>query len=174
MPFDEPLFRLIHHGLARCEVLNRLLVAAARFGSGAEIALMLLVGVRGGWTGWQAVGRCLIGVAIVYLTAEILGKLVRRARPFASNSAAQALIPHGPGRSFPSRHVASAVAMSEIVRSEAPGSARLMLLLSLALGIGRIRAALHYPSDVLAGAAIGYLIGRLCRRGESTDQDACG
>jgi membrane-associated phospholipid phosphatase len=40
----------------------------------------------------------------------------------------------------------------------------LMAVLAAALGVARVRAGLHYPSDVLAGAVLGSIIGRLLRQ----------
>jgi len=39
-----------------------------------------------------------------------------------------------------------------------------MALLALGLGLSRIRAGLHYPSDVTAGAALGWFTGRILLR----------
>jgi membrane-associated phospholipid phosphatase len=50
--------------------------------------------------------------------------------------------------------------MAIIVHPTAPLAGRLMALIAVGLGLGRIRAGLHYPSDVLAGVALGALVGR--------------
>ena len=70
---------------------------------------------------------------------------------------------HSAGRSFPSRHVASGLAMAWVA-----GRAHRRLGLAMAgvawlLGLSRVAAGLHYPSDVLSGALLGSVVGRLLR-----------
>jgi undecaprenyl-diphosphatase len=48
-------------------------------------------------------------------------------------------------------------------RSEAAGPAVLGGLIMLAVGFGRVALDVHYPSDVLAGWALGYVFFALCR-----------
>jgi len=126
----------------------------------AEVVLMLALGVAGRR---GAVVRMLLAVSAVYVGSEALGMSWRRERPFARHSTVQELIAHRPGRSFPSRHVASAVAMASIGRRAHPRLGGVMGWLGWLLGMSRVAAGLHYPSDVLAGAALGVLVGRLFR-----------
>lgn len=107
--------------------------------------------------------RMLIGVALIYALSEALGRLWRRRRPFVQLAEVEGLVAHAGGRSFPSRHVASAVAMATIGLRAQPRLGRLMLAVGSLLGISRVSAGLHYPSDVVAGAALGRLIGQLLR-----------
>jgi undecaprenyl-diphosphatase len=160
---DRLLFRLLHHRAGELGALDRAVLACARFGSYAEVALMLLAGLRGGQRGRRAVVRCLAAVGSLYLLAELIGRLVGRARPFAAGQQARKLVEHGPARSFPSRHVASAAAMAVITGPAAPRLAAAMGWLAAGLGLARIRVGLHYPADVLAGALLGLLVGRLLR-----------
>jgi undecaprenyl-diphosphatase len=49
----------------------------------------------------------------------------------------------------------------------APGSSRLATsfgAIGVLLGVARVAAGVHYPSDVLAGALLGTVIGSLTRR----------
>jgi membrane-associated phospholipid phosphatase len=55
--------------------------------------------------------------------------------------------------------------MAVIIQPAARRTARTMALLAAALGLSRIRAGLHYPSDVAAGALLGYVVGRALRSG---------
>src|ERR1043166_6751677 len=58
--------------------------------------------------------RMLAAVSVVYIASEGLGVLWLRQRPFARLSDVSCLVPHDAGRSFPSRHVASGLAMASI------------------------------------------------------------
>lgn len=69
--------------------------------------------------------------------------------------------------SFPSGHTADAVALARAVVRDYPSGARLAYGAAAAAGAIQIPRGAHFMSDVLVGAAIGYLaeaiIGRLLR-----------
>jgi undecaprenyl-diphosphatase len=77
---------------------------------------------------------------------------------------AVALIGREPGPSFPSRHTASAVAMALTTLPVAPRRGAVMAALAAWMGLSRLYCGLHYPSDVLAGAALGALAALLTAR----------
>ena len=161
---DRRLFQLLHRRAGELRLIDGLLLGCARHGPTGEVLLMLLVGARHGRAGRGAVRRCLLAVAALYQVCELLGRVAARPRPFASDPNASALIAHTPGRSFPSRHVASATAMATIVAPASRSLSASMALLALAMAVGRVRAGLHYPSDVVAGAGLGFAVGLGLRR----------
>jgi membrane-associated phospholipid phosphatase len=138
--------------------LRRVVSRSATGLAGVEVVLMgaLALGGRRG-----SAARMLAAVAMVYLASEALGVVWPRQRPFARLSDVEALVPHPGGRSFPSRHVASGLAMAAIGGGAHPRLGVAMAIVAWLLGVSRIAAGLHYPSDVLAGAALGGAIGRL-------------
>lgn len=129
--------------------------------AGAEVGLMLVLAARGHR---QDALRMLSAVGTVYAVCEVLGRAVPRERPFAELARVQELVAHRPGRSFPSRHTASGLAMAAIAGRAHRGVGWTMAGLAWALGLSRVAAGLHYPSDVLAGAALGTLVGYRWRR----------
>jgi undecaprenyl-diphosphatase len=60
--------------------------------------------------------------------------------------------------SFPSGHTLHAVAFSLVAAAYYPGLAPLVASMTLAVAASRIVLGLHYPSDVLAGAALGATV----------------
>jgi decaprenylphosphoryl-5-phosphoribose phosphatase len=60
--------------------------------------------------------------------------------------------------SFPSAHATSSFAVATAMTRVEPWGA-LAFLLALALALGRPYLGMHYPSDVVAGALIGVLLG---------------
>ena len=128
--------------------------------AGVEVLLMGVLALGGRR---RSAARMLAAVALVYLASEGLGALWPRQRPFARLSRVQALVAHTSERSFPSRHVASGLAMAAIGGAAHPRLGLAMAAVAWMLGTSRVAAGLHYPSDVLAGAALGQAVGRLLR-----------
>lgn len=128
---------------------------ASRFAA-VEVLLMLALAVGGKR---QSAARMLLAVGLVYVACEGLGYAWPRRRPFEGSPEIQALVPHDGGRSFPSRHVASGLAMAAIGGGEHPRIGHAMSLVAWLLGASRVAAGLHYPSDVLAGALLGRFVG---------------
>jgi len=92
-------------------------------------------------------------VAIV----EALKFARRRQRPFQGNGNAQFW---KGGTSFPSEHSAAAWSIASVIAHEYPSPFVRFLSYgaATAVSVSRITAKQHFPSDVLVGSAIGYLV----------------
>jgi len=150
---------------AGCPPLDRALRLAARYGPVAQIALWCSLPLGGGGLRARLLAWLRAGLALGLATLCVwtLRALVGRPRPFTVGDAA-ALLAREPGPSFPSRHTASAVAMALGVQAVAPRRGALMVALATWMGLGRLYCGLHYPSDVLVGAAVGALAVRAVER----------
>lgn len=96
-----------------------------------------------------------LGAALALLVAHFLAGAVDRPRPFVTHPGAHLFVHHAADAGFPSDHAtaAFAIAMAIWLRLRLLGAAALVLAAVLALA--RVAIGVHYPGDVLAGAAIG-------------------
>ena len=119
---------------------------------------------RSKWTRRAAL-RGLAGMAIGSTAANIIAKqLVGRARPELVVTA-EGRSPKRPfTTSFPSGHAASAAAFATGVALEVPALAIPVSGLAAVVGASRVIARVHYPSDVMAGFALGTAAGLLTLR----------
>ena len=92
--------------------------------------------------------------------AVVIKRIVRRQRPL--DDSIQVLDSTPSRLSFPSAHTASstavAVTLAPVIGWGPAG------VLPVLMGTGRVLLGVHYPTDVVAGAAAGLLVGRIARR----------
>jgi YegS/Rv2252/BmrU family lipid kinase len=137
------------------------LISRAADRSVVWLVTALALTVAGGQKGRAAAVRGTVSIGLASLLANTILKVIwRRPRPA---SGMWAVVRRPRSFSFPSGHTASAFAFATAVSSELPYLAVPLALGASAVGYSRIRGRVHYPSDVLAGAALGIAIGLLTR-----------
>jgi len=111
-----------------------------------------------------------VGVVGAHAASIVVKRVVRRPRP--DDPSVQVLVGTPSKLSFPSSHAASTTAAA-VVYSELTGR-RLEPVLVPPMLASRLVLGVHYPSDVLAGAALGGVIGALVRRKVRSRSDRAG
>jgi membrane-associated phospholipid phosphatase len=156
--FDRRLIRSTARHRSR--PLDKLFISASRAANRSTIWLAVggLLAAAGGLGGRRAAERGFLAIAVT--SAIVNGPLklvVRRARPGSQIP----LIPVPRTTSFPSGHAASAFAFAFAVSREIPAAAVLLLPLALTVSYSRVYVGVHYPTDVVLGAALGAGTGML-------------
>ncbi|MFC5719840.1 phosphatase PAP2 family protein [Streptomyces gamaensis] len=130
---------------------------------GEHAAGWLAIGLAGAAVDRERRGQWLRATGVVagaHLTSMAVKRVVRRPRP------------HGPGleplvktagkHSFPSSHAASSAAAAVAFGSMLPAPA--LRTAAAAMCFSRLVVGVHYPSDVVGGAAMGAAVARAGRR----------
>jgi undecaprenyl-diphosphatase len=98
-----------------------------------------------------------VSLVLAFGLSQGLERLSREVRPFQSHAVRQ-LVSHAPGVSMPSDHATAAFALAFGVLLFLDRRAGFALTaVAVLIGVARIWTGLHYPGDILAGAAIGGL-----------------
>lgn len=148
--------------------LSNLLQAAEHFGTPYGAALILI-------TLWivlpetrRRISRTAAGAIAAGLVADIGKLLVTRLRPdtfdFAQpiQASITGFLKFGQGgsrhQSFPSAHTAFAFAFAVMLGDLFPRGRVWFLCIAALVALQRVFATAHYPSDVFAGAAVGWIV----------------
>jgi membrane-associated phospholipid phosphatase len=108
---------------------------------------------RSRWIAASLVGPAAVGVNYAVKVA------VGRRRPLIEGHPPLALAPSK--LSFPSAHATSSLAAATALARVAPRARPSLYALAAGICLSRPYLGMHYPSDVLAGAALGLVLGRL-------------
>ncbi|MBI5106554.1 MAG: phosphatase PAP2 family protein [Solirubrobacterales bacterium] len=124
----------------------------------AALLVVLFVGDRGlaGRAARRGAVAAGVSAALALVIAQVVSHLVDRSRPFASDpSGVHLFSAHGADPGFPSDHAtaAFAIAIAILLRSRRWGL--LAVTMATILAVARVAMGVHYPSDVIAGAALG-------------------
>lgn len=138
--------------------LDRILPALSRAANGGRLWAGIAVALAA--TGPKERKAALRGMSALWATSAVVNGVIklaaRRHRPEPERIPMLRRLAHAPvSSSFPSGHAASAAAFAAGAALESPALAVPLVPLAAAVGFSRVYNGAHYPSDVLAGAAVG-------------------
>lgn len=141
----------------------RVLTVSAQGTSWAIAIGVLALGIYGGWfhfpAQWQYLAA-LVAPGVAWIFVKMLKTFWRRPRPFQSIENYRSLAYAPSDESFPSGHTASAFAfLVALLSFAAPMVIPIVAAWAVVIAVSRWYLGVHYPTDILAGAAIGALSG---------------
>jgi len=92
------------------------------------------------------------------LASAVLKPIFARPRP-CKVMEVHLLVACGAGFSLPSSHAANLFAQAFLFRTITPRSAKFLIPLAIVVALSRVFVGVHYPFDVLTGAALGTVVG---------------
>ena len=90
-----------------------------------------------------------------------LKNVVGRLRPFEVEEGIKLLIDAPKDPSFPSGHTLASVTSATILFLNYRKRAAIFIVLAILIALSRLYLYVHFPSDVIAGAILGVIIGNL-------------
>ena len=137
-------------------MVRNLFRVASRLGDGVFwYSAIVALAVTQGQDGIDVGLRMLAAGAVALVLYKLLKSRTHRARPYEVLAGIRPGIAPLDARSFPSGHTLHAVAFTIVGVSLMPTLAWIFFPFTLLVAASRVVLGLHYPSDVLAGAAIG-------------------
>lgn len=133
-------------------------LSSRAFGLAAGTALLALVVFRQRRRAGRAVLAALLGVGFAdLLGARLFKPLIGRVRPsFAlAEDLVRVLVPAANTGSMPSNHAATSFAMATVVTLAERRLGWVAWPLAVAISLSRVGVGVHWPSDLLGGAALG-------------------
>jgi undecaprenyl-diphosphatase len=166
---DWSLFHAINSGVAARDWLEDPVTAFAGFAvtlyALATVALWFLARPYGALRWKLACASALASAAVAMLANQVISHAWDRARPYTAHEAATHLLSApSPDPSFPSDHAAVGFAIAFAVLAFSRRGGILFLAFATLIGLSRIALGLHYPSDVVAGALVGWFAAMLVTR----------
>lgn len=133
-------------------------ISEALFAATLLVVFLLAYGPR--HAGWRRASvAALLSAGVALAIGKLISELVDRARPFVLDPHGVHLFsPHAADPGFPSDHATAAFAIATAIVLRKRGWGIVALLAAAILSAGRVALGVHFPSDVLAGAALGAAV----------------
>lgn len=161
MQLDIALFHWINGFAGHSPARDALMSAVANYAP--LVAIVVLLACWGRWTrAWQRTAVLATVAALFALgVGQLPGMALPRPRPFVTMPVSL-LVPHVPDPSFPSDHAILMFALTVVLASVSRRLGAFLGAFAVLVLVARVYVGVHYPGDVLGGAALGAAGGLWC------------
>jgi undecaprenyl-diphosphatase len=159
--FDKWLFHLINQRTANpvFDAVMPVITDRAQF-IVPLVVLWLFISWRAGKKGRIVAALTLLIVAASdQISAHVLKPIFSRTRPPYALESVRLLVDTTRSFSFPSAHASNSFAVASFVSSFYPRTKIALYIVAALLAYSRVYVGVHFPSDVLGGAALGLVLG---------------
>lgn len=106
-------------------------------------------------------GLCALLMSVL-INNVCLKNIIARIRPYEIIAGLECLVKKATDYSFPSGHTGASFAAASVFLKELPKKFSIpALIVAILISFSRLYIGIHYPTDVIAGAIIGFAIGML-------------
>lgn len=151
MSLDYATFQLINNIAGNKPALDFMMVAITDFGIPLIAMIVLFYSEK------KTIHKTALSVTAMFIIDFIIKLIYFRQRPFADHEV-NLLIDHLQTASFPSRHTDLAFAAATPILTSNKTLGITAIIIATLVGLSRIYNGVHYPTDVIAGAALGIII----------------
>ncbi len=156
--FDTAFVHATHAIRDTAVVITLAQVATKLGGDGAPVLALLLIIAARRW--WRRIAMTVVGAFVIQQgLTELIKFLAGRMRPHQADGLTVFMGPASGYHSFPSGHTSYAFMLATIAAAYFPRGTWWFYAIALLVGIGRVMKDVHFLSDIIAGALIGYLAG---------------
>lgn len=152
--------------------ISELLENAEPFGHGYGTALIIIAVLVLDPDRRRFVPQLLAGSLGAGIVANLVKLLVIRIRPrdlevlpatvWETFGGLFSMVDGNRSQSFPSAHTATAVGLAVMLSASYPRGRWFFTAMAILVGMQRIHCSAHFPSDVFAGAVVGWIVAVLC------------
>jgi len=119
----------------------------------ASVTIAGLVARTGFWRNAGVLAG--VSAAAALLIAQLISRIADRPRPFLAHRGIHDFLQHAPDPGMPSDHATAGFAIATAILLVHRRTGVLALIAAAVMVAGRVVLGVHYPSDVLVGAALG-------------------
>jgi undecaprenyl-diphosphatase len=161
---DVALFRFINDSLQN-PLFDVAMPWVTDFNKHRMVLILVAVGlgllvVKGKEKGRTAVALLVSAIVLSdQLNSSVIKYLLERPRPCHILQNIHLLVTCGSGFSFPSSHAVNNFCGATVLAFVFPRAGKWLFLFATVVAFSRVYVGVHYPSDVLAGAIVGFFCG---------------